>query len=542
MVVPAAGSGAKVRVQGSSSCYRHPLPTSSTRRGRHRCGSRVRDTARSPRGSACSLRDGRPRSFVRGTAPPRPASDGSRCRGAAHSGRRQSRGRGNSAPRTGASCPRRTRRSRPGPRSTRGRCRGSTPRGPGETDGRESTGPRRHGGHRGLPAPRRATSDARTATKVVVLFDPGIPSGNGAFIEGESFSSDGSEPRKCNLDPAGWDSGSWSPSEKFAIQEDLSEEFLLDVRHLWVRSQKMTGIFRVRHTVFGAVHEYFREHGFWEVHPPMITPAGSEGGATLFEVDYFGRKAFLTQSWQLYAEALVLGMEKIYYVGPSFRAEKSRTTRHLTEYWHAEMEEAWVGMDAVIRHAEGVISQACALVAEERVEDIVALGRTPEFLKAVKPPFERMTYDEALKVLKAKGIEVEWGKDLRTLEERALTEGKSRPVIVTHYPRVSQAFYKARDPEHLDLVLGFDVIGGDGVGEIVGGSERETDLETIKKALLEQGEDPKSYDWYLDSRRFGSVQHAGFGLGMERLIQWICKLGHIRDAVPFPRTPGRFSP
>jgi len=331
-------------------------------------------------------------------------------------------------------------------------------------------------------------------------------------------------------------------AEKFPIQEDLSEEFLLDVRHLWVRSQKMTGIFRVRHTVFGAVHEYFREHGFWEVQPPMITPAGSEGGATLFEVDYFGRKAFLTQSWQLYAEALVLAMEKIYYVGPSFRAEKSRTTRHLTEYWHAEMEEAWVGMDAVIRHAEGVISQACALVAEERVEEIVALGRTPEFLKAVKPPFERMTYDEALKVLKAKGIEVEWGKDLRTLEERALTEGKSKPVIVTHYPRVSQAFYKARDPKHPDLVLGFDVIGGDGVGEIVGGSERETDLETIKKALLEQGEDPKAYDWYLDSRRFGSVQHAGFGMGMERLIQWICKLGHIRDAVPFPRTPGRFSP
>src|SRR5256886_2380253 len=242
------------------------------------------------------------------------------------------------------------------------------------------------------------------------------------------------------------------------------------------------------------------------------------------------------------ADTLVLGMDKISCVGPSLRAEQPRTTRHLTEYAHAEMEEAWVGMDAVIRPAEGVISQACALVAEERVEDIVALRRTPEFLKAVKPPFERMTYDEALKVLKAKGIEVEWGKDLRTLEERALTEGKSRPVIVTHYPRVSQAFYKARDPEHPDLVLGFDVIGGDGVGEIVGGSERETDLETIKKALLEQGEDPKSYDWYLDSRRFGSVQHAGFGLGMERLIQWICKLGHIRDAVPFPRTPGRFSP
>ncbi len=331
-------------------------------------------------------------------------------------------------------------------------------------------------------------------------------------------------------------------AEKYPIQQDQSEEFLLDVRHLWVRSQRMTTIFRVRHTVFGAVHDYFRREGFWEVHPPMITPAGSEGGATLFELDYFGKKAYLTQSWQLYAEALVLAMEKIYYIGPSFRAEKSRTTRHLTEYWHAEMEQAWVGMDEVIKHAEGVISDACQRVAEERPGELVALGRTPEFLKAVKPPFERITYDDALKILKSKGIELEWGRDLRTLEERALTEGKTKPIVVTHYPRVSQAFYKARDPERPDLVLAFDVIAGDGVGEIVGGSERETGLETIKKSLVEQGEDPKAYEWYLDSRRYGSVQHAGFGMGMERLIQWICKLEHIRDAVPFPRTPARFSP
>ena len=235
-------------------------------------------------------------------------------------------------------------------------------------------------------------------------------------------------------------------------------------------------------------------------------------------------------------------MEKIYYIGPSFRAEKSRTTRHMTEYWHAEMEQAWAGMDDVIKHAEGAISHACQRVAEERPDDIVAIGRTPEFLKAVKPPFERMTYDDALKLLKKKGMDIEWGKDLRTLEERALTEGKSKPIIVTHYPRITQAFYKARDPKHPDLVLAFDVIGGDGVGEIVGGSERETDLDAIKKGLKEQGEDPKAYDWYLDSRRFGSVQHAGFGMGMERLIHWICKLEHIRDAVPFPRTPARFAP
>src|SRR2546426_921828 len=255
-----------------------------------------------------------------------------------------------------------------------------------------------------------------------------------------------------------------------------------------------------------------------------------------------GHKAYLTQSWQLYAEALALAMERVYYIGPSFRAEKSRTTRHLTEYWHAEMEEAWVGMEEAIKHAEGVISHACARVAEERPEEAIAFGRTPEFLKAVTPPFEHMRYDDALKLLKAKGIAIEWGKDLRTLEERALTEGKSKPIVVTHYPVVSQAFYKRRDPRDPKYVLGFDVIAGDDVGEIVGGSERETDLEVLKKSLADQGEEPQADDWYLDTRRYGSVPHAGFGMGVERLIQWILKLPHIRDAIPFPRTPARFSP
>src|SRR5713101_6383239 len=190
-------------------------------------------------------------------------------------------------------------------------------------------------------------------------------------------------------------------AEKFPIQEDLSEEFLLDVRHLWVRSQRMTTIFRLRHTTFGAVHEYFRDHGFWEVHPPMITPSGSEGGSTLFELDYFGRKAHLTQSWQLYAEALVLAMEKIYYIGPSFRAEKSRTTRHLTEYWHCEMEQAWGGMDDVLKHAEAVIAHAAHRAAEDNPDDLRFLGRDPGFLRNVHTPFEHITYDEALKRLKA---------------------------------------------------------------------------------------------------------------------------------------------
>jgi len=331
-------------------------------------------------------------------------------------------------------------------------------------------------------------------------------------------------------------------AEPFPITEDLSDEFLLDVRHLWVRSQKMAQVFRVRHTVFGAVHEYFRGQGFWEVHPPMIMPAGSEGGATLFEIDYFGRTAYLTQSWQLYAEALALSMEKVYYIGPSFRAEKSRTSRHLTEYWHAEMEQAWAGMEDAMAHAEAVVSYACHRVAEANPAEVRALGRDPDFLRAVKPPFERIPYSAALKVLASKGLDIPWGKDLRTEEERLLTEGKKAPIIVTHYPKVSQPFYKARDPKNPDLVLAFDVIAGDGVGELVGGSEREADLETLRRSLLDQGEDPKAYEWYLDTRRYGSVQHAGFGMGMERLIQWICKLDHIRDAVPFPRTPARFAP
>ncbi len=330
-------------------------------------------------------------------------------------------------------------------------------------------------------------------------------------------------------------------AEKFPIQKDLSEEFLLDVRHLWVRSQRMTTIFRVRHTVFAAVHEYFRNEGFWEVHPPMITPVGSEGGSTLFEVEYFGRKAYLTQSWQLYAEALVLAMEKVYYIGPSFRAEKSRTTRHLTEFWHCEMEEAWAGLDDIAKHAERVIEHAALRAAEENPEDLTFLGRDPEELKRVRTPFEHITYDEALRRLREKGIEVEWGKDLRTLEERALTDLAAQPIVVSHYPRISQAFYKRRDPNNSNVVLNFDVIAP-GVGEIVGGSEREIDLEYLRQGIKDFGEDPKKYEWYLDTRRFGNVQHAGFGMGMERLIQWICKLEHIRNAVPFPRTPARFSP
>lgn len=331
-------------------------------------------------------------------------------------------------------------------------------------------------------------------------------------------------------------------SENFPIARDLSEEFLLDVRHLYVRSPKITNVLKVRSTVEWAIHDYYHGEGFYEVDPPIITPTGSEGGATLFKLDYFGRKAYLTQSWQLYAEALVQGLERIYCNAPAFRAEKSRTARHLTEFWMSEMEEAWVGMEEVLHHGERLISHICQVVADTNGRELEFLKRDREFLKRVKPPFPRLTYEEALKKLEKVGIEVEWGKDIRTLEEEALAKMYDKPLVITHFPRESQAFYKRADPHNPDVILGFDFIAPEIGSEIIGGSEREPDLEELEKNLVRQGEDLKSYEWYLDSRRYGSVQHAGFGMGVERVVRWVTLTEHIRDTIPFPRTPARYYP
>lgn len=331
-------------------------------------------------------------------------------------------------------------------------------------------------------------------------------------------------------------------AEPFPISKDQSEEFLLDVRHLWLRSRKMTNIMKVRSTVFGAIHDYFRGKGFYEVQAPSFTPSACEGGATLFHVKYFDRDVYLTQSWQLYAEAMVMSLENIYCIAPSFRAEKSRTTRHLTEYWHAEAEMAWMGMDGAIGVAEGLISSICLAVAEKNPKELEELGRDPHYLMTMKPPFPRLKYDEVIEKLKARGMEIEWGKDLRTLEERKLMSFFDKPAVVTHYPRVAQAFYKAVDRKNPNVVLAFDIIAPEIGDEIVGGSERETDIEILKQALVEEGEDLKNYEWYLDTRRYGGVQHSGFGMGVDRVVQWICKLNHIRDAIPFPRTVSRYYP
>jgi len=331
-------------------------------------------------------------------------------------------------------------------------------------------------------------------------------------------------------------------AERFPIARDLSEEFLLDVRHLWLRSQKMTAVMKIRSAVFGAIHEFFRKGSYYEIHAPIFTPTACEGATDLFEVPYFGKKTYLTQSWQLYAEQFVQFLEKVYTISPAFRAEKSSTSRHLTEYWTAEVEEAWVDMEGGIKIGEELISFVCQTVAKECEKELKILKRDIKEIKAVKAPFPKITYDEGIKLLKKAGQKIKWGKDLRTIEERTLVKGRKKPLVVTHYPTAVKAFYMTLDPKDPKKVLAFDFLLPGTGDEVIGGSQRSTDIKSIKRRLKFAGEDLKTYEWYLDSHRFGAVPHSGFGLGVERLIKWICGLATIRDAIPFPRTMTRVKP
>ncbi|MFH1064985.1 MAG: asparagine--tRNA ligase [Nanoarchaeota archaeon] len=333
-------------------------------------------------------------------------------------------------------------------------------------------------------------------------------------------------------------------SEVFPINKDQSVEFLADNRHLWLRSRKMTAILKIRSTVFGAIHEYFRNKGFYEYQSPIFQGVQCEGGSTLFSVNYFGKPVFLAQTWQLYAEPAIFALEKIYCIAPSFRAEKSKTSRHLTEYWHAEMETSWEGFKELQDYGEEVVKHIVKKVLETNAEELKILERDKNKLNpALEKPFPRITYTEALKVLKEKNnMGVEWGKDLRTIEEDEIMKNYDTPIIVTHYPKAVKAFYMKEDPEDSKVVLGFDMLAPEGYGEVIGASEREPDLEKIKQRLKEQGEDPSQYEFYLDTRKYGSVQHGGFGMGVERVIAWICGLESIKDAIPFPRTMLRYKP
>lgn len=331
-------------------------------------------------------------------------------------------------------------------------------------------------------------------------------------------------------------------SNEFPIQKDLNEELLGDRRHLWLRSRKMTASLKIRSTVLFAFHEYMRKNGFTEVEAPSLTGATSEGGSETFEVKYFDKKAYLTQSWQFYAENIINAVEKAYTIAPNFRAEKSRTPWHLTEFWHFEVEGAWFNLQDDMKVAEECILYALNKVLKENKKELEVLGVDLSRFKKIKAPFKRMTYKDAIKKLKEKGHKIKYGDDFGANDERGLAKyyGDSF-VFVTNFPLQLLKFYHGEDPKNPGTGTNFNLLAPR-VGELVDGSQREPDLkkivERLKKAKMNLG----ASDWYLDSRRYGSVPHSGFGLGVERFVGWICGFNTIKDAIAFPRTMTRINP
>ncbi len=333
-------------------------------------------------------------------------------------------------------------------------------------------------------------------------------------------------------------------AEKFPIQKDFSTSFLMDVRHLWLRSARMRDALKVRATVFEAFREFMKkELNAIEVQGPMFVSGMVEGGSTLFEVPYFGKKVYLTQSSQFYLEALIFSLGNVFTIAPSFRAEKSKTTRHLTEFWHAEAEFPWIGLDELLDIEENMIKYMVRKVLEENEKQLIALGRDPKTLEpSVYKKYERLRYEDVLKIAQKKFPHLKSGSDLGEKEEREITRNKKTPVIVTHYPRSLKPFYHRPDPKDPRYVLCADVLAPEGYGEIIGSGERTWLTEELLRQMKEDGLDPAPYRWYIDLRRYGSVPHAGFGLGLDRFTAWVIKAPHIRDAIPFPRTINRYYP
>ncbi len=332
-------------------------------------------------------------------------------------------------------------------------------------------------------------------------------------------------------------------AEEFPIKGGEGIDYLLDNRHLWIRSRKLTTIMRLRHKVVQAFKEFFDSEGYWEVSPPMLTQAAVEGGATLFKVDFFGKPAYLTQSAQFYLEALIFSLERVWTLAPSFRAERSRTRRHLYEYWHLEAEAAWEKMNEMIDFTTRLVAYTIKRILETGLEELSFLKRNTEVLEAsAKPNYPRITYEEAIQILNRKGVDIKYGEDLGADEERVLTEEFETPFYITHFPLSLKSFYMKQDPNNPELALAFDLLAPEGIGEIVGGSEREDNYEILYNRIVERGYNVEDYQWYLDLRKYGSVPHSGFGLGVERLIMWITGLDHIRDAIPFPRFRDRIYP
>ena len=324
--------------------------------------------------------------------------------------------------------------------------------------------------------------------------------------------------------------------------KDHGTAFLLEHRHLWLRSSRQHAILRIRAEIVRAAREYLDTHGFVGFDAPILTPAACEGTTTLFPVEYFGEQAYLTQSGQLYGEAGATAFGKVYVFGPTFRAEKSKTRRHLTEFWMVEPEMAFAGLDDDMDLAERFLAHIVGRVLERRTAELRILERDLAKLERVQPPFPRITYAEAIERLQRKGFPVTFGDDFGGDEETALSEEFDRPVMVHRYPLASKAFYMKADPADPTLALCVDVLAPEGYGEIIGGGQREDDLATLEARIAAHELPREAFDWYLDLRRFGSVPHAGFGMGIERCVAWICGIHHVRETIPFPRMLERLRP
>ncbi|MBN1442110.1 MAG: asparagine--tRNA ligase [Planctomycetes bacterium] len=333
------------------------------------------------------------------------------------------------------------------------------------------------------------------------------------------------------------------PSAEYPIsKQSHGPDFLLNNRHLWLRSRRPFAVLRIRDAVITAVRRFFDERGFLCVDSPIFTPSACEGTTNLFEVEYFEGSAYLTQSGQLYNEAAALALGRVYCFGPTFRAEKSKTRRHLTEFWMVEPEVAYADLDEIMDLAEDLVVSILRHVLGTRRPELEILERDPAPLEKVASPFPRITYAQAVKVLREKGIDFEEGDDFGAPHETAISELYDRPVMVTRYPAAVKAFYMKRDPEDEKLALCVDMLAPEGIGEIIGGGQREDDLAILETRLAEHGLPREPFEWYLDLRRYGSVPHAGFGLGLERTVAWICGTEHVRECIPFPRMLYRIYP
>ncbi|RLF93942.1 asparagine--tRNA ligase [Thermococci archaeon] len=329
-----------------------------------------------------------------------------------------------------------------------------------------------------------------------------------------------------------------SLAEKFPIQEGAGKEFLLDIRHLSLRSLKLTEIMKIKELIMQGAREYLQENDWHEVFPPIITSAACEGGTTLFSIDYYGREAYLSQSAQLYLETAIFSLEKVYSLTPSFRAEKSKTRRHLSEYQHLELEAAWMDADDIMKVEEELVASMCRKVSEYK--GLERFGRKKEEM-ILNIPLQRIKYDEAIQIVQKKGMDMEWGSDFGYEEEKLLTNEFEEPFFVYNYPIEAKVFYMKQNPDGKTYACA-DLLAPKGFGEIIGGSQREDDLKALENRMELDGIDKTPYQWYLDLRRYGSVVHSGFGLGIERLLMWICNLEHIRDACLYPRTISRVEP